>query len=1235
MLGTPGKKLFHSAVVVAGLALVATPAHANTSTAFPTGSLIIPVGSAFQDDCGAVSAYGLLYNVLRANPWLSTHGYTPITVFYTYLDTKASPNRCTPTTLDTPPAPTTSAMWTDGCDITNVGVALITNNNHSVADAVVSTYNNSTKANVWPRYPSRSIIGTAKANYLGGPFVILASDAPTFRLLLDNTITATDVSGKTIDFAQYRTRNSTQTAAPTSGCAIGVDHYVNIHKTTSAFVANIGKAFQSVPPRLALLATDKNSHTVTVSNNILQGYLLNAGLNYSGSQGCPPASVQAGNATVCPNGAVSGQIYDSFDFDDLASGQLQATSGGSPLYQMLWTPHWEVTHPKQYQCAGTNCTCNTNCTAACSKKVGTGTACTQTSTNPGPPTTIEQNALNGISAFLDGQTGLAAECASITSYEGDWTGGAADTQSSTQFQTCLNNGAGVCAAAVTPYGIDRNGAGSYLANNIKNCSDPDEVNGATCIVFSYPGDSFAQTGDYSWSAVYGHTQAWLPNSTAVNAIYRPGVVPLISEVATLDTTKLVTPSAYNGTRSSADTTARAMIVADLTTRSVKDNVPGKANILYLAGHDERGSVAGTKIMLETLLQLGISTLPPIISITEVSRNSPIAVTVATQTAIVQGTFEFITSSSTTITVPTFSSDADSTKFRFPFTKGHLRARATSNITTTSSNYNAGTSIFDASGGVPDAVFAGCPTYFNGDCRTVFTTVDQGVKPAMHFLKQSEVTTLGPLMAPNLSSTNQQLLVSRVLAGDDSLIPNFFRPALGGVDRSTVAVIEASNIVNKDRPAMAYFGGDDGMLHAVCMEAKLNCDVIGRELWAYIPRTQLPILRYNTGRIDGSPHVIDAFGDFTASGQRGWHTILMVQTGSGDTTANDRKPGVYALDISDPANPIVLWEYSMANTTTRATFEIGTGLTLAAGAVQNGVATKWMVYAQTNNGGTAGSGDVVTGINMETGLAEWQTGYAFTTALRSGGSSIPALTGIPGGVVAIDTKLQGYLTDVAWGTLYGDVWRADPATGISKDGVTKPLFRFSTDNHPIGAKPAIFVKGGVQYAIISTGGYVDTYPSDTTWSPAGTAQFIMAVSLNTPIADATINENKGAPDVLFKYAYGTNEKGVAQATVIGNQIYVTTDTADTNDNTNPGAYGTGGATGRVYAINVASTPTIGTSVVVEGGASSVINSGTGVYSGAADQQSRLVTDANAASVAAAAVDSASTTSVKRRLWIRTQ
>ncbi len=354
MRGTPGNHLLRTVLITASLA-AAGPVHANTSTAFPAGSLIIPVSSSFQDDCGAVSAYGLIYDVLRANPWLSAHGYQPITIFFAYLDTKQSPNRCVPTSLDT--APTASAMWNDGCDLKNVGVQQIDNANHNTAPFAIVTYNNSSNSNVYPKYPSRTLTGAAKANYLGGPFIVLASDAPTLRNLLDNTITAQDVDGNTIDFSEFRTRNASQSAPPTSSCSLGTDHYVNIHRATTAFLANIGKGFQDTPPRLALLATDKNNHTGNVSNNILQAYLTNAGLTYSGAYGCPPGSVQAGNSTVCPNGAVSGQIYDQFDFDDLASGQLAATSGGNPLYTMLWTPHWQVTNNKIYQCGGSHCKC--------------------------------------------------------------------------------------------------------------------------------------------------------------------------------------------------------------------------------------------------------------------------------------------------------------------------------------------------------------------------------------------------------------------------------------------------------------------------------------------------------------------------------------------------------------------------------------------------------------------------------------------------------------------------------------------------------------------------------------------------------------------------------------------------------------------------------------------------------------------------------------------------------------
>ena len=75
-----------------------------------------------------------------------------------------------------------------------------------------------------------------------------------------------------------------------------------------------------------------------------------------------------------------------------------------------------------------------------------------------------------------------------------------------------------------------------------------------------------------------------------------------------------------------------------------------------------------------------------------------------------------------------------------------------------------------SGGIPDADLRRMSSsYFTALCRTVFTTTTRARKPAMHFLQQTEATTLGPLMASNLTPRNQEVLIQRVLAGDDSLL----------------------------------------------------------------------------------------------------------------------------------------------------------------------------------------------------------------------------------------------------------------------------------------------------------------------------------------------------------------------------------------------------------------------------------------------------------------------------------
>src|SRR6185503_4799624 len=269
----------------------------------------------------------------------------------------------------------------------------------------------------------------------------------------------------------------------------------------------------------------------------------------------------------------------------------------------------------------------------------------------------ETTALGYIKTFLNGQTGLAAECASISSYEGTTLQGSttssSDMVNGMQLQTCPGTGT-TCGTGTAIYGLDRNVApnsistGAYVS--LKNCSDPTMSSGSTCAYFSYPGDSFAQTGDFLWSQGYGHTYSYLPQS---GAIYRPGVLPLISVVNSMQPSLLGTPTPYNntGTLSASASAARGMISSDLTTRNVKDNTPGEANILYLAGHDETASVAGTKVMLETLLQLGISTLPSIEVTTEVSRDNPIDASINGTDAILQGTFNLVTPAQTP---PTFS-----------------------------------------------------------------------------------------------------------------------------------------------------------------------------------------------------------------------------------------------------------------------------------------------------------------------------------------------------------------------------------------------------------------------------------------------------------------------------------------------------------------------------------------------------------------------------------------------------
>ncbi|MDP1825946.1 MAG: hypothetical protein Q8L48_21965 [Archangium sp.] len=170
-----------------------------------------------------------------------------------------------------------------------------------------------------------------------------------------------------------------------------------------------------------------------------------------------------------------------------------------------------------------------------------------------------------------------------------------------------------------------------------------------------------------------------------------------------------------------------------------------------------------------------------------------------------------------------------------------------------------------------------------------------------------------------------------------------RAHLGGFVHSTAAVLEPSpNIVDNGapRPTVAFAAAYDGQLHAFYIgggdgytgpngvtfnednhpAAKFKKDWAadfasgtavprGTELWSFLPASQLPWLETNGAQVDSSPVVMDVFADFSGTGIREWHSVLLLSLGRQSTE-------LLALDVTNPLLPRLLWD------NTGSLFQIG-------------------------------------------------------------------------------------------------------------------------------------------------------------------------------------------------------------------------------------------------------------------------------------------------------------------------
>ena len=157
----------------------------------------------------------------------------------------------------------------------------------------------------------------------------------------------------------------------------------------------------------------------------------------------------------------------------------------------------------------------------------------------------------------------------------------------------------------------------------------------------------------------------------------------------------------------------------------------------------------------------------------------------------------------------------------------------------------------------------------------------------------------------------------------------------------------------DRETMIYVGANDGMLHAFTnwsytedsdgnpmYKAPAGAaagEVMGDELWAYIPQSLLPHLKWyglpdytHTYYVDGEPRVFDAniladdehysdsdsepnYGTFMVFGMGMGGRSISVDEDFGAGVVNRAFSPTYVLmDITEPRNPRLMWERTYAN-----------------------------------------------------------------------------------------------------------------------------------------------------------------------------------------------------------------------------------------------------------------------------------------------------------------------------------
>lgn len=287
---------------------------------------------------------------------------------------------------------------------------------------------------------------------------------------------------------------------------------------------------------------------------------------------------------------------------------------------------------------------------------------------------------------------------------------------------------------------------------------------------------------------------------------------------------------------------------------------------------------------------------------------------------------------------------------------------------------------------------------------------------------------------------------------------------------------AYRVAQSGRPGTVFMGSNDGMLHA------FDADT-GEERWAYVPSMVIPNMwklaseNYSTQHanyVNGSPIISDIY--CTGGGCAGsWRTILVAGLNGGGR-------GYYALDITNPSTPVLLWEFTTSSGIGKVK-DNNLGYTFGRPVITRKPDGTWVVLVTSGyDNGTDSPHPVLPLTEPVTYMANSPAGnglgYLYvldastgtklaTYATSAGSSNIPS--GL-GQIVARNMEPAGNeVGNIYGGDLQGNLWRFNisesPALG------SNPL-KFAALSQPITTTPVLSLVDSKPIVYVGTGKYLE-------------------------------------------------------------------------------------------------------------------------------------------------------------------